>query len=67
VFLGYKLTLNRAFWRAMALLAFLHRAMQVAQHLAAHGHANISLHEDVNIEVRKERQLSRHFSLFRKT
>jgi hypothetical protein len=37
----------------MSLLAFPHRAMQVAQVLAAHGHANIPPHEDVNIAGNK--------------
>jgi hypothetical protein len=33
----------------MALPPFPHLAMKVAQSLAAHGHANITPHEEVNI------------------
>jgi hypothetical protein len=51
----------------MASLAFLHRAVQVAQHLAAHGHAKIPPHEDVNIDATTEPQLLWQVSLFKKT
>jgi hypothetical protein len=38
-----------AFELAMALPALPNRALQVSQDLSAHGHADVSLHEDENI------------------
>jgi hypothetical protein len=48
----------------MALLAFPHLAMQVAQVLAAHGHLNIPAHEDVNIACTEAMTIVVRISLF---
>jgi hypothetical protein len=40
--------------------------MQVAQVLAAHGHANIPPHEDVNIAGNKAATIVAQISLFKK-
>jgi hypothetical protein len=53
---------NLAFGLAMALQALPNRALQVSQGLSAHGHADVSLHEDESIS----RNMYWQISLFNK-
>jgi hypothetical protein len=51
----------------VALPGFPHRAMKVAQVLAAHGRLNIPPHEEVNIACKEAATIFVQISLFKKS